>query len=479
MPDLQKLKLFALGADALSRISPYRDLYACPSCKRLLPVTALDTGELTLEHVPPDSVGGKGIALTCKSCNSTAGHTVDAAIHGRKRLTDLAQGLSGRPAEFDGPVKLETGGITTNAKLSVRGRSFTFSVDERQNHPSNFKSQMSSLPQQPGSTSPGVELRVTARIPFDFDHARVGDLRSAFLATFALFGYRYAMHPRLEKVREQILRPDQRLIEGFSYIAVPELTEDPMIVVLTKPFEAVQGRISSVEDIRLDVPSVMESKMRAIDAIQAAVWLLVLTLVPSCAARAQDDQANVAQEQIKHFCERAKHDKTTATDKQQKITNIVALQDCGDEGVGLLSDYWSQPGSDPEVSAALASVSSRLNDRRLYQAARSVLLDSGKPESVRLDALSVMVSGYDPTLAVAFPAPTKPMQSTYVSLGHTSHANQKEGRQPVRGYAREDLPKVLARLANSDQNERVRKVAGELGPLIARRDSTLRATKPK
>jgi hypothetical protein len=38
-----KRGLFAIGANALSRISPYRALYACPTFNRLLPITALDT----------------------------------------------------------------------------------------------------------------------------------------------------------------------------------------------------------------------------------------------------------------------------------------------------------------------------------------------------------------------------------------------------------------------------------------------------
>ena len=59
---------------------PTVGLYACPICSLLLPREATDSGDLTLEHVPPEPVGGKGIVLTCKQCNSTAGHTVDAAL---------------------------------------------------------------------------------------------------------------------------------------------------------------------------------------------------------------------------------------------------------------------------------------------------------------------------------------------------------------------------------------------------------------
>ncbi len=85
-----KRRLFAVGTEAVKRISPFRDLYASPRCRRLLPIEAIDAGELTLEHVPPESTGGKGIALTGERCNSTAGHTVDAAVHGRERTSAWA-----------------------------------------------------------------------------------------------------------------------------------------------------------------------------------------------------------------------------------------------------------------------------------------------------------------------------------------------------------------------------------------------------
>lgn len=205
--------------------------------------------------------------------------------------------------------------------------------------------------------------------------------------------------------------------------------------------------------------------------VSALMSLAAFSVLPCCAARAQEEQDTTGKQQIERFCERAKRDKAVVTEKSKRMENIVALQDCGDEGVALLADYWRNPGSDKETVGTLASVSSRLNDVRIYRAARSVALDPAQADDSRLSALSVLVSGYDPSLAVAFPAPTTPMRTTYVALGHTSHSNQQQGRQPVKGFAKQDLPKVLEQLARSDQSERMQKVAQELGPLLVRRDS--------
>jgi HNH endonuclease len=80
----KKLQLFRLGAAAVARLSPGRvDQYACPLCRTLWVEDAIDAGMVTLEHVPPASMGGKGIVLTCERCNSPAGGTIDAAVRHR------------------------------------------------------------------------------------------------------------------------------------------------------------------------------------------------------------------------------------------------------------------------------------------------------------------------------------------------------------------------------------------------------------
>jgi hypothetical protein len=128
-----KERLFATGASALSRISRYSNLYGCPICTRLLPAEALQSGELTLEHVPPRALGGRGIALTCKSCNTEAGSMVDAAVHGRRRLRPSSKNLSlpctgvareSSPAQS----RLRQAGVVTNAMLLTKDGQVTLIV---------------------------------------------------------------------------------------------------------------------------------------------------------------------------------------------------------------------------------------------------------------------------------------------------------------------------------------------------------------
>ena len=95
--------------DAIAGLDPdLQARYACPQCAEcdetkgrytieLFPRAAIENGDLTAEHVPPESFGGKELILTCASCNHTSGSRIES--HGRKR-ENLAQvlGRQGSPA---------------------------------------------------------------------------------------------------------------------------------------------------------------------------------------------------------------------------------------------------------------------------------------------------------------------------------------------------------------------------------------------
>ena len=237
-----KETLFGIGRDAVEAISRHRGLYACPLCTRLLPFEAIGTRDLILEHVPAESMGGRGILLTCETCNSTAGHTIDAAVQGRERYFDLQRAIAGRGGSFEDIVRIEAGGVSTNALLNLADGKATIEVRERINHPDHFRGQYQHLERDvplQGST----EIRLTAGVNFKWRHARVGDLKSAFLGAVALFGYRYAFHPRLEQVRAQIQDPDAVLIEGAWYTVPPAFEDDPMLAVMEEPFPGVLVRL--------------------------------------------------------------------------------------------------------------------------------------------------------------------------------------------------------------------------------------------
>ena len=65
-------------------------VYICPQCSTPYERGALDARTLTREHVPPESLGGKRLVLTCQRCNSTSGSALDAAMLAHDDRIDFA-----------------------------------------------------------------------------------------------------------------------------------------------------------------------------------------------------------------------------------------------------------------------------------------------------------------------------------------------------------------------------------------------------
>jgi hypothetical protein len=246
----KRLALFQRGAAAAHRYRGSPELYFCPLCKTAFTQSALftDPPELTLEHAPTKSEGGKVIALTCSVCNKKAGHSIDAAISHRANLMHLADvithavdGEGGRAAlkigsesvniqivsESNGPVKLAVLGGSNNLRVVERVRAY---LEEHARE----------------SMWTGGGLGITSVEWYNPRLALVGDLKAAFIAAFAAFGYRYAFDPLLELVRQQILHPDEQVIDGWS-IAVNQTGNDRYLALLTEPLSAVIVKLGRMD----------------------------------------------------------------------------------------------------------------------------------------------------------------------------------------------------------------------------------------
>jgi hypothetical protein len=57
--------------------------YICPLCFHMFSIKDLDQSKknpLTLEHIPPKSLGGRDLVLTCKKCNNISGQHYDSLL---------------------------------------------------------------------------------------------------------------------------------------------------------------------------------------------------------------------------------------------------------------------------------------------------------------------------------------------------------------------------------------------------------------
>lgn len=212
-----KAKLFERGALAASHT--YKDFpenaYACPLCGLVYPEPALQAGVLTLEHVPPKALGGKVLCLTCRDCNSHAGAQIDHhAVARRDWFLDMQTITGAVDRQMRGQLTIDD--LDVNVNVVADDGTVSFVVLPRHNHPERggqLQAKFEAMSEQ--GTWDGQELSVTSSTRYHQHAAKVADLRAAYLAAFALLGYRYAFHPQLAIVREQIASPKDKIIDEF------------------------------------------------------------------------------------------------------------------------------------------------------------------------------------------------------------------------------------------------------------------------
>lgn len=246
-----KIHFFEKGVLAINLLTGNNEeFYYCPICGNHFPRTALDNKELTLEHIPPEAQGGKGIALTCSKCNKTAGYSVDSAVFNRMELKKEIESLTIRNQDYKGRVRLNFGEENldkVNADLSVKDSKVTFYVIGKSNPPNiseNIKGFINKANQ--GNKSCFQSIKITPKQRFNLWYSKVGDLRTAFLVCFALFGYKYAYDKRLEPVRNQIINYKEKLIEGFWSQSDANSESKPNLYIIDKPFPALLVNLSDI-----------------------------------------------------------------------------------------------------------------------------------------------------------------------------------------------------------------------------------------
>lgn len=205
------------------------DLYPCPLCLRgLFTIEAIEAGDLTREHVPPHSLGGRWLALTCRACNNVAGTFFDAEAEKQERMrsfltgqhqglmrgTYTVNGVSHRgemhlaPMLGDGPAPItfvgpdaKVGDPVVMAFTNEGMGMYLQSVAKINNPPEaqRFEQVLGAAVENQVQ----IDIRLTPRFRFSAERARVSWVRSAYLVAFAALGWSYILQESLAQVRNQ------------------------------------------------------------------------------------------------------------------------------------------------------------------------------------------------------------------------------------------------------------------------------------
>lgn len=188
------------------------DAYICPLCQH---VYAIAHEALTLEHVPPESVGGKPILVTCKACNNSQGADLDVCLMNELEISHNLSHLDTIPQKS----RIAFNGIEINAQTTFsKSDGFKFMISPDNNNPIEFEG----FKKEARNAKEGYEIKFTANITNrkrNVDLANIALLKSAYLMAFQKLGYMYVLNPCTNKVREQILNPEQQLINAPYVIA--------------------------------------------------------------------------------------------------------------------------------------------------------------------------------------------------------------------------------------------------------------------
>ena len=231
----KRLNIFRYGSKAIAK---YRNgnssIYYCPICQLGYYEASAITGELTLEDVPPKSIGGKPILLTCRKCNSSAGHIIDAAIANRNKLVDFEKIVRGQKKGTIPSVTLSFGELQITTSIHAQS-TFDIRPVEKANAPNTIENYKNHLMNISNSGGNGFEFKLTKTLKYDNRLAKLGYLKSAFLIVFAWLGYRYAFDPRLDIVRHQIQEPENDILGTKFWIETKENIPSNKIMFLKNP----------------------------------------------------------------------------------------------------------------------------------------------------------------------------------------------------------------------------------------------------
>lgn len=218
--------------------------YLCPLCLKWF----ADLDELSLEHAPPRSVGGRHVAVTCRGCNSRGGHTVDAELRRAETLFEFAERRMTAPMS----ATLRIGDVEQRGEAMFGPDRLKLAGVPKQNHPAVTEAITAALDEAVESGSTGLTISLSFRSP-DFRKASIAWLRAAYLIAFATLGYLYILRKQLEPVRQQIHAPETEVLGRYCLIA-PSARRERRIFFVEQPHE-LASVVVSTNNVAVLLPS--------------------------------------------------------------------------------------------------------------------------------------------------------------------------------------------------------------------------------
>lgn len=180
----------------------FPNTYICPLCLNQFEeddiITSTTKNFLTEEDAPPDKLSGKRIALTCKDCNSTAGHQIDNHLINRIREIDDNSFFKGssqyRTFDFEGEKIFAE--ITSNGDGTLKVLHKT-----KNNNPTLLDKFIYGIENK--TIGPILNLK-PKKYNVISDRVDLSLLKTSYVITFSKFGYIFLLDNYYQPMRDQI-----------------------------------------------------------------------------------------------------------------------------------------------------------------------------------------------------------------------------------------------------------------------------------
>lgn len=189
------------------------DAFICPICLNI--IKKEDSDIITIEDVPPKSVGGRPLLITCQPCNNVVGGSIESFLHNELQVFHLVR----NPEDI--PFKAE---YTLNG-VKIKGRVKIKSIEDHEILCTIDSNDINNCPiftQELEHNWDGSNLEIKydlTSVKRNDEYANLSILKSAYLLAFAKLGYMYILNDNLDPIRDQLQNPDMDVLKNSFLIA--------------------------------------------------------------------------------------------------------------------------------------------------------------------------------------------------------------------------------------------------------------------
>lgn len=193
-------ELFNVYNKSLITIRPkIGETFICPICLQEFGRNTIDNGDLTIEHIPPQSIGSSIETMTCRTCNNKIGSKLQNQMKNYVTKQDISIG------------QVPERGIPAYAEINDKKLNMVIKevIRDKQGKTSfkSFSDLTHNAPQVWPSNADEIinkKIHISLRLKSSNDAVCAAYLHSAYLALFNYLGYPYIMQPVFDPIRQKI-----------------------------------------------------------------------------------------------------------------------------------------------------------------------------------------------------------------------------------------------------------------------------------